>query len=151
MPVVNLVSDLVPDLRVSKTVPDPSRARGRPIVAAGTVSHGATDSATSTYKLIDLPADCILDSRTAFKCDGWNMGANIGIGLLSDNDALYTGAKGANIQPVAFGDAKHGLPLWQALGLAAKPADNLITLYIHGLAVATAIGTCKFEIHYRTA
>lgn len=151
MPVVNTSSDLITDLRITKSVPDPARSRGRSICAAGTVTHTATDSLGSSYKLIDLPADCILDSRTAFKSDTWNMGANIAIGLVGDNDALFTGAKGANLQPVAFGDARHGLPLWQALGMAAKPADNTITLYIFGLANATAIGSCKFEIHYRTA
>lgn len=149
MPVVARKSDLVPDLRVSKAVPDPSRARGRSICAAGTVTHEATDSANSTYHLVDLPADCILDSRTAIKCDTWNMGANVTIGTLSDVDALYTGAKGANLQPVAFGGALHGLPLWQALGLAAKPADNVIALYLHGPANATGAGSAKFEIHYR--
>lgn len=151
MAVVSGKSDLVPDLRVSKDVPDPSRARGRPIVAAGSVAHAATDSIASMWHLADIPADAIFDSRTAFKTDGWNCGANILLGTKTDNDALYTGAKGAAIQPVAFGDAKHGLPAWQALGLAARPDNNVVSLYLHAAANATAAGSAKFEIHYRAS
>lgn len=149
MAVVTGKSDLVPDLRVSKDVPRPARARGRSICAAGTVTHAADDSNLSMWHLCDIPADAILDSRTAFKTDTVNLGANIALGTKTTPAALYTGAKGAAIQPIAFGDAKHGLPAWQVLGLAARPADNIISLYMHALANATGAGSAKFEIHYR--
>lgn len=151
MPIVKGKSDLIDDLRVSKTVAPAERARGRLIIAAGTVTHLATDLNTSKYLLVDIPADAIFDPRTAFKTDTWNTGANIRIGTETDDDALYTGAKGANIQPIAFGDAKHGLPVWQVLGLAKRPDTNVISLWLHAPADATAAGSAKFEIHYRTA
>ena len=151
MPIVKGKSDLIADLRASKTVPEAARARGRIIVAAGTVAHLATDLATSKYLLAEIPADAILDSRTAFKTDTWMTGANIKIGTETDDDALFTGAKGANVQPVAFGGAHHGLPIWQALGLAARPGTNVVSLWLHAPADATAAGSAKFEIHYRTA
>ncbi len=148
MAIVTGYSDLRTDLRTSKVVPRPARARGRGICVAGTVTHAATDSNTSKYWLCDIPADAILSRFTAFKTDTWSMGANIGIGLEGDNDALYTGAKGAAIAPIALGDAKHGLPAWQVLGLAARPASNVLSLYLHALADATAAGSAKFEVWY---
>lgn len=151
MAVVHIKSDLTATAAspASAAVPDPARARGRIVVAAGTVTHSATDTAASIYHLADIPADAILDKSTAFKTDTWNMGANVGIGTKTDNDALFTGAKGAALAPVAFGDAKHGLPLWQVLGLAAAPESNVIGIYLHGLANATLAGSAKFEIAYR--
>lgn len=151
MPIVNVVSDLITDLRITKVVPDPARSSGKGRCAAGTVNHSATDSANSTYYLCDIPADAILDSRTAFKTDTWNMGANVSIGTQTAPTALYNGAKGAAVAPVAFGDAKHGLPAWQQLGLAARPATGVLSLYLHGLSNATATGSAKFEVHYRVA
>jgi hypothetical protein len=149
MAVVSGKSDLIADLRLSKVVAPPSRARGRSICAAGSLTHAADDSNLSKWHLCDIPADAILDSRTAFKTDTMNCGANIAIGTKTDVDALYTGAKGAALQPIAFGDAKHGLPAWQVLGLAARPADNTIGIYMHALANATLAGSAKFEVHYR--
>lgn len=151
MPIVKGKSDLIADQRPLANIPKAERARGRPIVAAGTVAHLATDLATSKYLLAEIPADAIFDPRTAFKSDTWMTGANIKIGTETDDDALYTGAKGANIQPIAFGDAKHGLPAWQVLGLAARPDTNVISLWLHAPADATGAGSAKFEIHYRTA
>ena len=151
MAVVSGTSDLIVDLRVTKTVPDFARVGGRSACAAGTVTHAATDSSGSMWHLCTIPADAILDSRTAFKADTMNMGANLTIGTKTDVDALFTGAKGANIQPVAFGGAMHGLPAWQALGMAAKPADNVIALYLHANGAATLAGSVKFEVHYRTS
>lgn len=150
MPVVNEKSDLFPDRLAGDDVPDPARARGRSICITGTVANGATDSSTSTYHLCDVPADAILDSRTAFKVSGWGFDA-VRIGTKTDVDALVSVAKaaGANVTPVAFGDAKHGLPLWQVLGLAAAPDTGVIGLYAHAIAAATGAGSMPFEVHYR--
>lgn len=150
MAVVKSKSDLFPDLQAGGVTPDPARARGRAICAAFTVANLATDSALSIYHLCDIPADAILDSRTAFFVSGWGF-ATVNIGTRADNDALVTipKATGAVVSPVAFGDAKHGLPLWQVLGLAASPESGVISLYAHAIANATAAGTMKGEVHYR--
>lgn len=145
MAVVNTKSDLTAPGAV-----DPARARGRSICATGTVTNAATDNTNSTYHLADIPADAILDSRTAFQVQNWGF-ATVRLGTLLDNDALHTVLKsvGNVVSPVAFGDARHGQPLWQALGLAAAPDSGMISLYAHGIADATGAGSMKFEIHYR--
>lgn len=150
MAVVNETSDLFPDRMAGDAIPDPARARGRSICATGTVANGASDSSGSTYHLVDLPADAILDSRTAFDVENWGFAA-IRIGTKSDVDALVAVLKAAGntVSPVAFGDAKHGLPLWQVLGLSARPAGNVISLYAHAIAAATGAGSMPFEVHYR--
>lgn len=150
MAVVNLKSDLFPDRLAGDDVPDPARARGRSICITGTVANGATDSSTSTYHLCDVPADAILDSRTAFDVENWGFAA-IRIGTKADNDALVSVLKSAGntVSPVAFGDAKHGLPLWQVLGLSAAPETGVIGLYAHAIAAATGAGSMPFEVHYR--
>lgn len=150
MAVVKEQSDLFPDRMAGAAIPDPARARGRSICATGTVANGATDSSLSTYHLCDLPADAILDSRTAFDVENWGFAA-IRIGTFSDVDALVSVLKSAGntVSPVAFGDAKHGLPLWQVLGLAAPPNNNVIGLYAHAIAGATGAGSMPFEVHYR--
>lgn len=149
MPVVSRDSDLIVDLRVTRNAPDPSRARGSIIVATGSVSHAADDSSGSTYHLADIPADAILDKSTEFKTDTWNMGANLLLGIPSDTDAIYSGAKGANLKPIVFGSAMHGLPAWQALGLAARPDGNILSIQLTANGNATAAGSAKFEIAYR--
>jgi hypothetical protein len=102
------------------------------------------------YHLVDVPADAILDSRTAFDVENWGF-ATVSVGTQDDADALVTVAKSAGntVAPVAFGDANHGKHLWEVLGLAAAPASGVIALYAHGPADATAAGSMPFEIHYR--
>ncbi len=128
---------------------DPAKARGRPIVATFTVANAADDSSGSKYLLGRFPSECILDSRTAFQVQNWGF-ATVNIGTAEDIDALGTVAKSAGnvYSPIAFGDARHGLPLWEALGLAADPGGE-IELYAHASAGATGAGSMKGEIHYR--
>jgi hypothetical protein len=150
MPVVKKKSDLFADRSLDQVVPDPARARGRPICATFTVTNAADDSSGSTYHLCDIPADAILDSRTAFQVQNTGFAA-IRVGTLGDVDALVAVLKSAGnvVSPVAFGDAKHGLPAWQALGLAAAPENGVISLYQHAIANATGAGSMKGEVHYR--
>lgn len=150
MAVVKTKSNLFPNLMAGGVTPDPARARGRAICAALTVANLATDSTLSTYLLCEIPADAILDSRTAFQVENWGF-AQVNIGTLTDIDALVTVAKASGnvVSPVAFGDARHGLPAWQALGLAAAPDDGVIGIYAHASAGATGAGSMKAEIHYR--
>jgi len=49
--------------------------------------------------------------------------------------------------PIAQGDANHGLRLWEVLGLAASPGGN-IALYAHAEANATGAGSMPFRIAY---
>lgn len=130
--------------------PKPELARGRPIVATGSVANLATDSIGSKYLLADLPSDAILDTRTFLKVDTWGY-VDIRLGTFSDPVALVsqTRATEAIVTPVDVGDAKHGMPLWQACGLAADPGGT-IGIYLHGsVAAAAGAGSSKFEIHYR--
>jgi hypothetical protein len=150
MPVVNLKSTVFKaDSDPLGAEPKPELARGRPIVITGSMANGATDSAASKYLLGELPSDCILDTRTFFKVDLWGF-ADIRIGTFTDPAALVTQTKAteAIATPVDVGDAKHGMPLWQACGLAADPGGN-IGIYAHAAAGATGAGSMKFEIHYR--
>lgn len=143
MPVTNKKSDLFgADV-------DPAKARGRPIVAAFTVANAADDSSGSTFLLAKLPSEAILDSKTAFQVQSWGF-ATVNIGTADDIDALGTVLKSAGnvYSPVAFGDARHGQPLWEALGLAANPGGE-IALYAHASGNATAAGSMKGEFHYR--
>lgn len=128
---------------------DPAKARGRPICSTLTVTNAATDSSGSTYLLGKFPSECILDSRTAFQVENWGF-ATVNIGTADDIDALGTVLKSAGnvYSPVAFGDSRHGLPLWEALGLAEDPGGE-IALYAHASANATGAGSLKAEIHYR--
>lgn len=128
----------------------PELARGRPIVATGSIVNASNDSQNSKYLLAELPSGCILGSHTYFKVDTWGY-ADIRIGTFTDPAALSSVLRsaGAIHSPVAQGDARHGQPLWQALGLAADPG-GVIQLYLHGnVAAPTGAGSSKFEIHYR--
>lgn len=130
--------------------PKPELARGRPIVATGSMANLATDSIGSKYLLAEVPSDAILDTRTFFKVDTWGY-ADIRIGTFTDPVALVNQTKitEAIATPVDVGDAKHAMPLWQACGLAADPGGN-IGIYAHGsVAAATGAGSMRFEIHYR--
>ncbi len=148
MAVVNLKSNLFGDYLAGIDNPDPELARGRPIVATGSVENGATDSSLSTYKLASLPSNCILGDRTKFDVENWGF-ATVNIGTLTDVDALITIAKssGNTVSPVVFGDAKHGKRLWEVLGLAADPG-GVIDIYAHASAGATGAGSMPFQFEY---
>lgn len=150
MAVVEVKSNLVGDYAANTQPADPELVAGRPIVATGSVANAAADNAGSMYHLADIPAYAILDSRTAFDVENWGF-ATVNIGTKDDATALTTVLKSAGntVSPIAFGDANHGLPLWQVLGLAAEPASGVISLYAHGPADATGAGSMPFEIHYR--
>lgn len=150
MAVVKLKSDLFPDGPLSANAPDPAKARGRLIVATFSIANGAADSSGSTYKLASVPADALWDEATVFKVDGWGF-AQVNIGTKDDIDALVTVTKatGPLVTPVAIGDAKHGLPIWQALGLPKAPDGGMIDIYAHASAAATGAGTMKGKIAYR--
>lgn len=128
--------------------PLPELARGRPIIAQGTVANGVGQLTGSRYQIADLPSDCILLPATFFKVDTWGF-ADIRIGTFSDPVALVNQLRSAAaiVSPIAQGDARHGQPLWQALGLAANPGGN-IGLFYHAVATATGAGTSRFAIHY---
>lgn len=148
MAVVNKLSSLIPDHANDYHGPDPELARGRPIMATGTVTNGATDSTLSTYKLASLPSNCILGDRTKFDVENWGF-ATVNIGTKDDIDALFTVLKSAGntVTPVVFGDAKHGKRLWEVLGLAADPG-GMIDLYAHASAGATGAGSMPFQFEY---
>jgi hypothetical protein len=148
MPVVEKTSDIINNMRLQEAPPDPSRARGRPVVATFTVANAADDFLGSRFLLVRLPSFVILDSRTAFKADTWGF-ATTQIGTRANPTALLNAARAALHQPIAFGDARHGQPLWQALGLAADPGGE-IELFAYAVANATGAGTMRGEIHYRT-
>jgi hypothetical protein len=150
MPVEHLKSDLITEGYGDNGV-DPAKARGRPLVSVGRATAAADGSSGSTYHLIDLPADCILMPRTRFKVDTWAY-AQVVIGTLDDTDALLDVARSAATtqSPVADFDAGHGLPLWQRLGMSARPSDNKISLYAHAEAGGTQAGTMLFLFEYLT-
>lgn len=151
MAVVSVKSNLVTDTVNNIPNADPEYVRGRPVIATGTVANAATDSSGSKYHLIDIPAHALLDSRTAFDVENWGF-ATVSIGTETDVDALTSVLKSAGntVSPVAFGDANHGKPIWEILGLAAEPASGIVSLYAHAIADATGAGSMPFEIHYRT-
>jgi len=148
MPIVlRVASDLIVDPRLDQNPPDPARARGRPVKVKGTIANGATDSATSTYVLARIPADAILKDDTWFSTAGWGF-ATVQVGIPGNPTALINAAKAAVMTPIARGDAKHGLPAWQQLGLAAAPTDNMIEIIATGPANAAGAGTMPFELSY---
>lgn len=150
MPIVNNKSDLF-TAPLALTSPDPAKARGQVEVATFAIANLATDSQNSSYLLAQVPADALFDESTSFKVDGWGY-ATVSIGTRTDIAALVTVAKSAGtyVNPVLVGDAKHGLPIWQALGLARPPENNMVDIYAHGAgANATAAGTLRGKIAYR--
>lgn len=151
MPVVNLKSTVFKqDSDPLGAEPKPELARGRPIVVTGSIANGATDSQNSKYLLAELPSDCILDTRTFIQASTWGY-ADIRLGTFSDPAALISQTRATETiaTPVDVADAKHGMPLWQACGLAADPG-GVIGIYLHGsVAAPTGAGSSKFEIHYR--
>ncbi|GGH36341.1 hypothetical protein SAMN05444007_108251 [Cribrihabitans marinus] len=149
MAIVEGKSDLIHDyLDDASVAPDPVQARGRLIVATGTVTNAADDSNTSMYHLVDLPSDCILQPGTFFDVENDGF-AQIVIGTRSDSDALIDQTKATEntITPIANGDANHGKRLWEVLGLAEDPG-GMIALWKHAEADATGAGNMPFAIHY---
>ncbi len=128
--------------------PKPELNRGRPIVSTGSVANGVGELTGSKYLIAELPSNVILLPATFFKVDTWGF-ADIRIGTFTDPVALVnqTRITAAIVQPIANGDARHGQPLWQALGLAADPG-GVIGLYYHAIATATGAGSSRFAIHY---
>lgn len=128
--------------------PKPELARGRPIVANGLVANGVGELTGSKYLIAELPSEAILLPATFFKVDTWGY-ADIRIGTFTDPVALVNQLRSAAaiVSPIANGDARHGQPLWQALGLAADPG-GYIGLYYHAIATATVAGTSRFAVHY---
>ncbi len=149
MAVVNVKSSLFkPASDPLGPEPKPELARGRPIVATGTVANEASDNTNSKYLIAELPSDAILQPGTFFKVDTWGF-ADIRIGTFTDPAALVSAlrADAAIRTPIANGDARHGQPLWQALGMSADPG-GVIGLYYHAINNATGAGTSRFAIHY---
>lgn len=145
MPVVTVNSDIAAPTPNS----DPAKARGRSVKSVGNVANAATDSQNSKYKLADLPSEAILQPDTFFKVDLWGY-ADIRIGTFTDPVALVSVLRsaGANVVPIAIGDARHAQPLWQALGLAADPG-GLIGIWTHGsVAAPTGAGSMRFALEY---
>lgn len=148
-PVTQNRSDLIHDpYDTSSVPPDPKQARGRLIVATGTVANAADDSNTSMYHLADIPADAILHEDTFFDVENWGF-AQVVIGTRSDTDALVDQTKATEntVTPIAIGDANHGKSLWEVLGLAANPG-GLIGIWAHAEANATGAGSMPFRIAY---
>ncbi len=148
MAVVNEKSTIFRDELAGGDVIDAGLAKGREFHATGSVSNAATDSAASTYKIADLPADAILSDRTFFDVqnDGF---AQIQIGTLTDATALVNQTKATEniITPIVNGDANHGLPLWQVLGLSENPG-GFIGIYKHAAAGATGAGSMPFRLSW---
>lgn len=149
MAIVSGKSDLIPDKYAGDAAPDPMRLKGRTYMATGTLTNAASDSNTSMYRMIDLPSDCILDELTKFDVQNWGF-AQVVIGTETDTDALLDVARSAaNLQaPIAFGDANHGVELWQLLGLASDPG-GMIGIWCHAEADATGAGSMPFQFSYR--
>jgi hypothetical protein len=149
MAVRNKVSDAITDARFDQNPQDPARQRGRPIVCAFIATNLIDDDSGSTFYLCDIPADAIIDRATAFFVTNWGY-ATVNIGTRSNPTALMTGLRATGtLVPITIGDAKHGLPAWQQLGLAAAPADNNIPLFCHAPANATVGGNLRGEVVYR--
>lgn len=149
MAVVSGKSNLIRDYVAGEDAPDPMLTRARLYIATGTVTNDAADSSASKYHLADLPSDCILDPLTQFDVENWGF-AQVVIGTETDTDALLDVARAAATgqSPIVFGDANHGLELWQVLGLAADPGGN-IALWAHAEAGATGAGAMPFQVAYR--
>lgn len=148
MPITNNHSDLVPRALGGAAHPDPHAVAGTVRVATGTVANAADDLSGSTFRLVDLPSGCYLHPDTFFDVENWGFAA-IRIGTKDDVDALVSQLKSAEnvVTPVAAGDANHGVPLWQVLGLSEDPG-GYIPLYAHAIADATGAGSMPFQVHY---
>lgn len=127
---------------------DPLMPKGRVIFATGTMTNLTTDNTNSTYRLAELPSDCMLHPDTFFGVASWGF-AQVVIGTKTDTTALVnqTKATEAIVTPIAQGDANHGKRLWEVLGLSADPG-GAIALFAHAAADATGAGSMIFQIAY---
>ncbi len=149
MAIVTKTSSLVHDpADAASTQPDPKETGGRLVLMTGTVANDATDSNTSMYHLCDVPSDAFLHEDTFFDVAGDGF-AQIVIGTRDDTTALVNQTKATEntVTPIAVGDANHGKPFWEVLGLAADPGGK-IGLYKHAAADAAGAGSMPFRIAY---
>ncbi|WP_422050142.1 hypothetical protein [Shimia sp.] len=148
MAVVTAKSDLFRDTHGGGSLIDPLISKGRIIVATGIATNASTDENGSSYRLVELPSDCILVSGTFFDVQNWGF-AQVVIGTKTDTDALVDqGRTSENIvTPIVDGDANHKLRLWETLGLSEDPG-GVIALFAHAEANATGAGNMPFRIHY---
>lgn len=149
MAVVSGKSDLIHGaFDYGATTPDPQAAKGRLVLATGTVANASTDSNTSKFELARIPSNALLHENTFFDVQNWGF-AQVVIGTETDTDALLDVARSsANVQsPIAIGDANHGKALWDILGLAADPGGE-IALWAHAEADASGAGSMPFRIAY---
>jgi len=116
--------------------------------ATGPYAKPADDRANSTDLICELPSECLWHEGTRFDVAGGGV-ADVRIGNKDDADALVAAARAdaATQSPKTFGDAFHGLELWEMLGLAKDPGGK-IALYAHGPAAATAAGEMPFRVAY---
>lgn len=148
MAIENGASNLVPRTLGGTAHPDPHEVAGRMYVATGTLTTAADASDTSSYRLVDLPSNCLLHPDTIFDVENSGFAA-VRIGTKTDVDAFVSVARSAATthSPIVAGDANHGKKLWEILGLAADPGGT-IALFVHAIADATGAGTMPFQIHY---
>jgi len=149
MPVANKSSDLIHDPMSPGSVPaDPQKARGRLIVATGTVANASDDLNGSKFHLASIPSTALLHDDTAFDVENWGF-AQVVIGTETDTDALVDQTKATEniVTPVAFGDAAHGKMIWEVLGLAKDPGGH-VEIWAHAEADATGAGSMPFRIAY---
>lgn len=148
MTVVSQKSNLFRSPHDGDPLIDPLISKGRVIIATGLVANLATDDANSTYRLVDLPSDCMLHEDTFFDVENWGF-AQVVIGTKIDTDALIDQTKATEpiVEPIAIGDAFHGKRLWEVLGMGEDPG-GVIALFAHAEAGATGAGTMPFRVSY---
>lgn len=148
MAIVSLKSSLYRDAQAGGPVNDPLIAKGLRRVATGKVENGAADSNLSRYKIISLPSYVILSPGTIFHVENWGFAA-VRIGTLATVGALVSVLKSAATTqaPITPLIATAGARLWQTLGLAADPNEE-IDLYAHAIADATGAGNMPFTIEW---
>lgn len=128
---------------------DSAKANGVLRFVTATLTNAADDLSGSTFRIASLPSCAVLDALTGFQVQNWGF-ADIRIGTAGNPAALVSVLKSAGnvVNPIVRFDAKHGQPLWQALGLADDPG-GMIDLFAHAIANATGAGSMKVEIAYR--
>lgn len=148
MPIYDETSDLYRDHLADEAPREAILTKGRHYAATGTVANAADALNGSKFKLCELPAECILHEETFFDVENWGFAA-IRIGTEADPTALVSQLKSAETvaEPIAIGDANHGLRLWEVLGLAENPG-GMIPIYAHAIADATGAGSMPFRMSY---
>lgn len=145
MAVENIKSDLYRDQSLGGAIPAALMAHGRIHTAIGTVSHDASASSGSSYKLGEVPSHAILHWDTYFEAGNWDFTA-LRVGTKDDVDALVSEATAdGDVSPIVQGDANHGKPLWETLGLSADPG-GMIPIYAHAIGAAGGAGSMKFVL-----